>query len=119
MSDLWSCVIHILLCTGTRYEESTRRLRRLIKNNQFPPCEVETDGQGNEFVSLRILPVTPEMRSNSPTITDELNVLSTPPPAFFEGPKDGKRSDFPEAVIGVFHLDHDVAKKPQLSHNVL
>ena len=83
------------------------------------PCEVEADGHGNEFVSLRILPITPEMRSKNPTVTDEIDVLSTPPLAFFESPKDVKRSGFPEAVIGVFHLDHDVAKKPQLSHNVL
>ena len=109
----------VLLCTGSRYKDSVRALRAKIANHQFPPCEIDTDGQGNEFVSLRILSVTPEMRRRSPTITDELDVLSTPPPVFQEGSTDAKSRGFPEAVIGVFHVDHGVAKKPLLSHNVL
>ena len=59
------------------------------------------------------------MRSKDPTVSDELDVLATPPPAFQEESTDAKRSGYPEAVIGVFHLDHEIAKKPQLSHNVL
>ena len=109
----------VLLCTGSRYKKTLRALRAKIANHQFPPCEIDTDGQGNEFVSLRILPVTPEMREKNPTITDDSYMLATPPPAFQECSSDSKRSGFPEAVVGVFHLDHGVAKKPQLSHNVL
>ena len=39
----------------------------------------------NEFASLRILSVAPEMRHKCPTITDEIDVLSTPPPVFLRG----------------------------------
>ena len=109
----------VLLCTGSRYYKTVKTLRAKIANHQFPPCEIDTDGQGNEFVSLTIHPVTPEMREKNPTVTDELDMLATPPPAFQECSTDAKRSGFPEAVVGVFHLDHGVAKKPQLSHNVL
>ena len=36
----------VLLCTGSRYRESVRALRAKIANHQFPPCEIDTDGQG-------------------------------------------------------------------------
>ena len=108
-----------ILCTGKRYKESAERLKGKIQCHDFPPCDIEVDGQGNEFVSLTIHPVTPEMRKEHPTVTDELDVFSTPPPAFAESQKDVKRGGFPEAVVSVFHLDHGIAKKPQLSHNAL
>ena len=84
----------VVLCTGARYKETVRALRAKIKNHEFPPCEIDTDGQGNEFVSLRILPVTPEMRKSNPTITDELDMLSTPPPVFQRVPQMLSAVDF-------------------------
>ena len=106
---------HIILCTGTRYDKFFRR----VNAEDLPPCHIDVRGNYNQYVSLTIEPITKEMRKKKPTMTDELNIFERPPPMMQEHATDAKRAGFPEFTVSVFHLNQDVAKKPQVAHSAL
>ena len=110
---------HIMLCTGTRYDIVSQEFFARVNNSDLPPCHVDVRGTYNQYVSLTIDPVTKEMRKQQPKISDEIDVFASPPPVRREHIKDVKRAGFPELTVSVFHLNQDVAKKPQVAHSAL
>ena len=110
---------HIMLCTGTRYDEVSQDFFQRVNEKDLPPCHVDVRGTYNQYVSLTIEPVTKEMRRQNPKMTDEITVLERPPPIMQEHFKDVKRAGFPELTVSVFHLNQDIAKKPQVAHSAL
>ena len=110
---------HIMLCTGTRYDIVSQEFFARVNKSDLPACHVDVRGTYNQYVSLTIDPVTREMRKQHPKISDEIDVFASPPPVRREHKKDVKRAGFPELTVSVFHLNQDVAKKPQVAHSAL